>query len=465
MAYRILDTPLGPVRGTLRAASAIYRGIPFATAERFEKPVLVGDFAPFADFDGVLDATGPEWDCYQLSSFTDERTANPVTAFYKKEFRDADREVLYCEDVMSLTVVTPLEKAAAPLPVLCFIHGGGFETGEVGELPYGDTEEYARRGLIYVSLGHRLNVFSLYESGNYGLHDMVAGIRWLHDNIAAFGGDPARITLIGQSAGAMSITDLLLTKCLDGLVCGAICMSGGGALPRFVPPLDKEDSAPFWAEVRRQAGCATEEEIRAVDPETLWRAWYETAYHSKFASLSTKTPGMDGEIIPDLPGRCEKKKLDLGIPLIFGMTSQDFMTVLVYELALKRGLRAERIGYPPLWAYFFDHALPGGSFKAFHACDLWYMFGNMEKSWRPFDEEDRALSERMIDYAANFAKTGDPNGPASDGGELPEWKSIGRRRKGFMRFDVAGGDKRRYAYPAECRFKALRAMLWDKGPM
>lgn len=464
MNYRVTKTACGPVRGIVREDSVLYRGIPFCTAERFEKPVLVEDFAPFADLDGVLDATGPEWDCCQLSAFLDEREQQNVTSFYKKEFRGEDREVNYCEDVMSLNVVTPAALSVGLLPVLCFIHGGGFETGTVGELPYGDTAEYARRDIIYVSLGHRLNVFSLYESGNYGLHDMVAGLMWIREHIASFGGDPSRVTVIGQSAGAMSITDLLLTKCLKGLVQGAVCMSGGGALPKFVPPLTKEQSAPFWAKVREAAGCDTEEEIRTVGAETLWHAWFEVS-NSKAAALSTKTPGIDGEIIPDLPANCEKKQLDLDIPLIFGLTSQDFMPVPAYEMALKRGLRAEKIGYPPFWGYFFDHALPGNSFKAFHACDLWYVFGNMDKSWRPFTDEDRALSAKMIDCIANFVKTGSPNGTRADGGELPEWKPVGRKQKGFMRFDVEGRCARKYAYPAECRRKALKTMLWDKGPM
>ena len=119
-------------------------------------------------------------------------------------------------------------------------HAYRHETGAVGELPWGGCTEYARRGVILVSVGYRLNVFHLFRSQNYGLHDQLAAIRWVREHIAAFGGDPGRITLMGQSAGAMSIMDLCYSDALQGVVRGAILMSGAGLVPAPTGPWTEE---------------------------------------------------------------------------------------------------------------------------------------------------------------------------------------------------------------------------------
>ncbi len=450
----LLESGCGPLRGREEEGKRIFRGIPYAVTERFAPPVRVESFAPFAGADGVLDATGPETDCYQLSAFRDEAVNDATSAFYHREFRDDGRVYRYAESPMTLSVVSPAEARA--LPVLVFVHGGGFETGCVSELPYINCAEFAKRGVVYVSVGYRLNVFGLYRSRNYGLMDLVAALEWLRDHIADFGGDPARMSLIGQSAGAMCITDLLLTKRLQGLIQGAVCMSGGGALPRFAAPLSPEKSAFYWDAVLQESGCKNEEELRTVDSRILWEAWYKVS-RSKLSNFSTITPGRDGVLIPDIPQKQEKRQEDLPVPLIIGVCSRDMMAPLMYEIALRRGLRAARIGYPAVYGYFFDRALPGDPHSAFHACDLWYMFGHMDKCWRPFGEADFALSAQMIDYIANFVKTGDPNAEG-----LPEWPALGRGSRVFRRFDVAGKTLIR---PGLSRWKTLHGMLFEKGPM
>jgi hypothetical protein len=106
---------------------------------------------------------------------------------------------------MTLNVITRAD--AKKDPVLVFIHGGSFENGNVGEHPYGTSTEYAERGIAYVSLGYRLNVFGLYKSGNYGLHDMVFGLRWIKEHIADFGGDPEKVPAKALSVGIGTVTD------------------------------------------------------------------------------------------------------------------------------------------------------------------------------------------------------------------------------------------------------------------
>lgn len=226
--------------------------------------------------------------------------------------------------------------------MIAFIHGGGFEVGNIAELPYGLTQEYAKRDVILVSIGYRLNIFSLYRGGNYGLHDIAAAVDWLYENIEAFGGDPRRITLMGQSAGAMSITDLLYSDRLKGKIFAAITMSGGGMIPRLVSPWTREQCQPFWDKVMAAAGCATEAQMAALDPRQLWEAWDRVKKTTK--DLKASQPAIDGEIIPDLPQKVFQQRKELDIPILLGVTSQDFMPVVLYEIGLRWGLDNEKKG-------------------------------------------------------------------------------------------------------------------------
>ena len=196
-----VQTACGAVKGIERKDSVLFQGIRYATAGRFEYP------RPVTGWEGVYDATKQAVNCVQYDTFRKEE--KDKDNFYYDEFRKG-YTFLYEENALTLNIVKPLQ--GEKCPVLVFIHGGGHETGTVDELPHGDTEEYAKRGIVFVSVGYRLNVFSLYRSKNFGLHDQMTAIRWVYDNISSFGGDPERITIMGQSAGAMSVTDLLNSR-------------------------------------------------------------------------------------------------------------------------------------------------------------------------------------------------------------------------------------------------------------
>lgn len=443
MKEHIIDAKCGKIKGYQQDNVYIYRGIPYAKTERFDLP------KPFV-WEGAFDATVGETDCYQYSSFLDESKAEDT--FYYDEFRSGC-VFTYTEDFMTLNIVAPTE--AHELPVLIFIHGGGHETGTVGELPYGLCTEYAKRGIVFVSIGYRLNVFSLYDGRNFGLHDQIAATKWVYENIEAFGGDPSKITLMGQSAGAMSITDLMYCDKLKGIVQGVVLMSGGGMVPRFAGPWTREQAKPFWEEVRRQAGAETEAELKTVEPEKLWKAWYRTSRSTK--GFQAIQPSIDGEVIIDVPQEVFKAGKELDVPVMVGVTSQDFLSVILYEMALHWGVYNHKKKKQPVYAYFFDRALPGNRFKAFHACDLWYMFGCMKQSWRPFEKMDEELAAEMQDYVANFVKSGNPNGEG-----LAKWMPLSRKQKGFRLFD---GVSKGVMKPWKCRYKVLKTMLWDKGPM
>lgn len=439
-----VKTTGGLVLGYEEDGAVFYRGIPYAATPRFRKP-------EHYTWEGVFDATRGETDCYQRKSFVDESREIPHSFYYQEFF--SPRDYSYSEEYASVNIVAP--KGASGCAVIVFIHGGGFETGTVADLPYGMTAEYARRDVILVSLGHRLNVFSLYRGENFGLQDMAAGVEWVYDNIAAFGGDPSRITLMGQSAGAMSITDLLYSRRLKGKVFAAITMSGGGVIPKIAGPWTRAQAQPFWDKIMARAGCETEEEMKALPPKILWEAW--NAVRLEAGSLRACQPAIDGEIIPDVPQKVFREGKELDVPILLGVTSQDFIPVILYEVGLHWGLDNAKKGKSPVYGYFFDRTPPGNRYKAFHACDLWYLFGQMEKCWRPFEDTDYALAARMMDYAANFAKTGDPNG-----NNLPEWKPVSRKHRGFRLFD---GKSDGHIGPLRCRMKVWKTMLWDHGPM
>lgn len=444
MGECVIQTACGAVKGIEKENSVFFQGIRYATAERFEYPKAI------THWDGVYDATGQELNCFQYDTFRPEE--NDTDNFYYEEFRKGNK-FLYEENALTLNIVKPIQ--GEDCPVLIFIHGGGHETGTVGELPYGDTEEYAKRGIVYVSIGYRLNVFSLYRSRNYGLHDQMTAIHWVYDNISSFGGDPEHITIMGQSAGAMSVTDLLYTQALKGIVKGAVMLSGAGMIPKMVKPYTEEESASFWDEIQKRAGAKDEEEFKKMPAKEIWEAWYQISReHNDMHYLQ---PGIDGKIIPDLPQNVRKEETDLDIPLIVGVTSQDFMPYLIFELAFGWAKRNAREGRQPVYGFFFDRELPGNRYKAYHAADLWYFFGNMDKCWRPFEQLDYDLSARMIDYVANFVRNSDPNG-----GNLPRWKPVTKQHKGFIKFDgISDG----YASPFECRRKLMYTFLKDKGPM
>lgn len=542
----VCATPCGKVRGKLLEGSsgagsvagcglasgaggaggaAIFQGIPYAITERFELPVQVRSWDDVPGFDDS--SSFEELDCWQYSAFYDE--SKDSNSFYYKEFR-SDRQFKYVESPMTLNIVCPwdggqeisgLEKTgreagesscASGRPVVMFFHGGGHETGTVGELPYGTCTEYAKRGVVFVSVGYRLNVFSLFRGKNYGLHDQITAIHWVRDNIAAFGGNPEQIILMGQSAGAMSITALCYSQKLKGLVKGAVLMSGGGCIPKLAGPWPKEKCDAFWDGVRAKAGALagknalsgagalsgvdglsalgatasvnaiSDEDLKKVSAETLWRAWY--AQTQEGTNYHLRQPAIDGDIIPDYPQEILRRGNDLDIPLIFGVTAQDFLPVIMYEMALSWGKRNAKKGRCPVYGYMVRRTPPGNSYKAFHGIDLWYMFGNLNQSWRPFTKEDYALSARMIDHIAAFARTGNPNAPG-----LPLWPAISKDCHKFMCFDVgavgagvAGDDSSGGGLPAgsgadagvgpaelltphQCRKLVWHTALKDKGPL
>ena len=414
MSEYILKTSIGTLKGTETENALIFKGIPYAKAERFQKPEMINRLS-----EEIYDAAKQENDCYQYMSFLDVSED-----FYTKEF-SSDRQYVFSEDCQQLSITAP--KEGNKHPVVIFIHGGGWETGCISDLPY-ETEEYAKRGIVLVSVGYRLNVFSFYECGNYGLLDQRCAIKWVYDHIEEFGGDRNRIILMGQSSGAMSVMDQILSDDLKEIVKGIICMSGGGILPKIGgKPLRKAEASSFWEKVRNSAGV-DKDGVRNADPEVLWKAWHREI--QKISNSRYSIPAIDGEIICDIPQNILKEKKDLDVPAIFGVTSSDLLGPVLFLMALRYGNRNARLNRSKVYCYFFDRKLPGYPYRAFHASDLWYMFGNLERSQRAFEDKDYQLHQLMMDYIESFVYTLDPNREY-----LPEWQPICEHNRSFRWLD------------------------------
>jgi para-nitrobenzyl esterase len=164
---------------------------------------------------------------------------------------------------------------------------------------------------------------------------------------------------------------------------------------------------PFWQEVMKRLGCSTLEEFRRVAPDRLFAEWQSAKKEVKGGVMST-TPVKDGHFVVD--GTKPKQ-----IPYIIGANSHDMAPPVLYSLGKKWGSGEVTDRY----VYHFDRMLPGDKNGAWHSADLWYWFGTLENSWRPFESKDYDLSDEMTTYLCNFVKNGNPNGE-----KCPEWRRI-----------------------------------------
>ena len=407
----VISTPCGQLRGTAGRVpgTVAYKGIRYATAGRWEYPKQV------TAWEGVYDATRYGACSYQPRAFYNEEE-NLKKVFYYNEFRKGETYT-YSEDCLFLNVFAPdTAKAGDNLPVLVYIHGGGF-TGGCGHEKHFDGPVWPAKGVIGVTLNYRLGPMGfaclpqLQEeagyTGNYGLYDQMCALQWVRDNIASFGGDPDNVTVMGQSAGAMSVQLLCESLLTEGLFCRAV-MSSGCGMGRMSAGTP-EKAGRFWKAVMEHCGCATLEEFRAIAPERLFEAWQTLKGQVKGGGMAA-FPVKDGRLTGDAAPR--------EISCMAGGTSHDIAPPILYALTGK-WLKA-RPGSGYLW--YFDRKLPGDENGAWHSSDLWYWFGTLENCWRPMGEKDAALSDQMTDYLVNFVKTGDPNGEG-----LPVWEQGGRR--------------------------------------
>lgn len=454
MSY-LVNTPCGPVRGTACRLPGIaaYKGIRYATAGRWEYPIQV------KGWEGVYDAASYGHCSYQPRSFYEESQV-PEKAFYYHEFRSGETYT-YSEDCLFLNIWAPQNaREGDRLPVLVYIHGGGF-TGGCGHEKHFDGPVWPAKGVIGVTINYRLGPLGFLclpelvkeagHTGNYALYDQLTALCWIRDNIAAFGGNPDNVTIMGQSAGAMSVQQLCLSPLTDGLFHKAV-MSSGGGVHKMLSAAAPETKYDFWHAVMKKAGCADLAQFRALPAKELFSAW-QTAKKEIKGGGRAVSPCLDNAFIVGTGIELLNAGKQKNIPYMAGSTSQDIMPPIIFKMSRDWCNAQAGQGKQASFSWFFDRQLPGDDRGAWHSSDLWYWFGTLENCWRPMTDKDYALSALMTDYLTNFAKTGDPNG---DG--LPKWEPAGPSSKKVNRLGEGDPHMGRVGMPG-----LIKTMLTNKA--
>lgn len=438
-------------------AVSLFKGIPFAKAPvgdlRFRAP------QPMELWEGVYPAYKFAPIAMQPRFASEGGNTLAAKEFYVVEFPRS-------EDCLYLNIWTPAKSAEEQLPVAVYIHGGGFETGYSYLNAY-DGEGFAKRGIVFVSIAYRLNIFGFLglseleredphgSTGNYGTMDQVAAIQWVRRNISGFGGDRNCITVFGQSAGGLSTMNLCATPLLNGYFQRAIMQSGGGLSRKGMLTLSKEEAKSRGQEFMKFIGAADLEEARALPADLLVERYQEFKAHIGIAIPFA--PTVDGYVNPLEPIRYflegrhqvtdtmigstadEMRHKDVPLPSrealekaasMYGPRGGEYLAAIQSEdegacrkhfedpmgdsmlaASLSWCENQNMLGRKPAYMYYFTYAPPGAEETgAHHSAEHHYVFQTLVRSQRPYTGHDFDLSNQLADYWANFIKTGDPNG-------------------------------------------------------
>ena len=380
------------------------------------------------------------------------------------------------EDSLYLNIWKPAGEQEK-LPVIFYIHGGSLMTGQPSYRDY-NGESLAKKGVIMITFGYRLGVFGYFAdealsaespngtTGNYGLLDQIAALRWVHENIAAFGGDPDNITVAGESAGSSSVNAICCSPLTEGLFRRAIGESSG--LTAIVPYhtfRTMDEALAMGADIKAEQGVGSIEELRAIPAEKL----VQTSYANDSMTV-------DGYALTEQPYLTYEKGANHEQALLNGFNGHEadvfrlLQTVEVdaYPATVRRLLGDEAERYLALYpasdkkeatenvnrllsicwfayshhdwsrrltaqgkpAYLYYFTRHNGAISDWHSGEMIYAYGNVWRFPSNYTDADRELSETMQQYWVNFARTGDPNGPG-----LPHWPTGGEAPGEVLNFD------------------------------
>ncbi|HTE27681.1 carboxylesterase/lipase family protein [Flavitalea sp.] len=493
-AGTIVTTQYGQLEG-VKEASGIYafKGIPFAAPPvgelRWKEP------QPLKKWDGVRRAV----------AFGPRAMQKPI--FGDMGFRSDGEN----EDCLYLNVWTPAKSPKEKLPVLVYFYGGGFMAGDGSESRY-DGEQMAKKGIVALTVNYRLGVFGFFThpeltkesphkaSGNYGLLDQQTALAWVKDNIAAFGGDPKRVTIAGESAGSIAVSALMASPLSKDLIAGAIGESG--SIMGTLTPVTLPEAEKICVQFADGLGANSLAALRAMPANQLLDATVKPGV-PRFPIV------IDGYFLPKQPVAIFAAGEQAKVPLLVGWNSEEMSYRMLlgaeiptpenYRKAVEKayGEKTEEVlklypastqdevvqsatdlssdrfigfstwkwsdmqaktGTKPVYRYYFSRPRPamnasmgnatpglaGGVVKnsdapkpppargAVHSAEIEYAMGNLAGNkvyaWTP---DDYKVSQVMLDYFANFIKTGNPNGKG-----LPRWPTVGANEAEVMIIDV-----------------------------
>ncbi|MCE7901803.1 MAG: carboxylesterase family protein [Gammaproteobacteria bacterium PRO9] len=461
-AAPVVQTNRGALQGVAQDGIDVFRGIPYAAppvgALRWRPP------QPAANWNGVRDATAFGPICPQV--VWPGAPATPQS-----------------EDCLTLNVYAPANASARSLPVMVWIHGGGFRGG-AGSQPGFEGDNFARMGVVLVTLNYRLDRLGRFGHpaltraqaneglANYGIMDQIAALQWVHDNIAAFGGNPGKVTIFGQSAGGVSVNYLMVAPSARGLFQGAISESGGVAADasrhlrtdsgRF-KSLESDDLA-FAASFGIGNDDEAPAKLRALTVAQI------IDYKQKDSSMN---PVVDGKVIPDDLGKMFREGRQDPVPYIAGANSWEANLIQRANIplaAIMLGVtpdEARKVYGPlddntlkdtyfgdmlflapawtltaemeaakaPAWLYYYSYVnddqrgkVPGAG----HGAELSGLFLHPLWPGAKLSQHDIDVTAPLRHYWINFARTGNPNGD-----NVPDWKPFTRATPWTMDF----GDK------------------------
>ncbi|TSJ35991.1 carboxylesterase family protein [Mucilaginibacter corticis] len=449
-------TANGILQGVTEASGIVsYKGVPFAQAPvgnlRWKEPR-----APL-NWKGIRKA----------DHFGPQAMQRPI--YSDMLFRSAGKS----EDCLYLNIWTPAKSAQEKLPVLVYFYGGGLNAGDGSEYRY-DGEALAKKGIITITVNYRLGIFGFlahpdltaesphHASGNYGLLDQHAALVWVKKNVAAFGGDPDKITIAGESAGSMSVCGQIASPLSKGLFVGGIGESGSFLGNRSPVPLTEAEANGL--KFAKSINAASIAELRKIPADTLLKL----AANNRFPTT------VDGYFLPESPQAIYATGRQMDVPLLAGWNTAEVgagdvlgkaePTVENYQSAVHQlyGNRADEIlrVYPantdaevlraatdlasdkfiayatwkfidlhsktnghPVYRYLFARKRPGNADQALgavHASEIEYALGNLPTNKvYAWTDDDYKVSETMQNFFVNFVKTGNPNGTG-----LPTWYGL-----------------------------------------
>ncbi|MBS7246212.1 MAG: carboxylesterase/lipase family protein [Bacteroidales bacterium] len=481
----VAQTANGKVAGYIQDGVTIFKGIPYAKANRFEAPVQADSW------EGIRS-------CRQYGPVSPQGAragwANDEIAF---AFNWNDG--VQGEDCLRLNVWTPALDSRKR-PVMVWLHGGGYSAGSGQELPsYDGTSLAFAEDVVVVSINHRLNVLGFLDlsaygekyakSANAGLLDIVASLKWVRDNIAAFGGDPSNVTIFGQSGGGGKVTTLLATPCAKGLFHKAIVQSGS-----MLRTMESKYSRKIGIATVRNLGLDASSidkisevpygELLAAGEKAIAQVKAEADRDGVASFIFGWAPTVDGAVLPSQPFDPQAPAISADIPMIIGTTRHEFsMTTYVPALrnagreevigilkgrygegterflelfakaypgskpadmldadfvfrpsAIEQALRKSLQGAAPVYMYMFNWESPvlDGILRSTHCMEIPFVFNNADRhaSMTGGGAQAMELASKMSHCWAEFARCGKPSAEG-----LPEWEPFEAEKRAVMFFD------------------------------